>query len=701
MPVHLTKSVRIGSTGLLAFSLAATLALPAAAQSTTGVRTSPDNTFGNSEQVAMMANGKYAVVVGGNSGEKKVRSLRLSPLGSGPADDYKFDDLFGGAAPINLGMTAAVAVDVAAHPTQNYAAVILAESNESLNNRGALFFVTLDANGNVLRNSSHKVVRVGVDPENVAISPNGNYAIVTNKAEGTGIGVTSGDGGAKGTISIIDLSNGPQNAAEVQQFQITIPSIDTTTRKTRKAADPGPEGIAISADSSRVFVSLTENNALVVMDINASNLGNSGVKTLALPKAPCGKNGPTGTATCPIFPEGIATFRGADGNDYLVTANADVNGEPTDAVSLVRLELDKNAILTANLVASSGRLGATSSALAQPRFVKLARNGDAYRAFVTLENSDEVVALDIVPGAASPITEVERFDLVEPVPGDGSGEAPEGIALRQQYDNFATLVTANGASTARNVSVIGTKISEPLAHLADTALTVSETAGVAELTVALDRTSFEQVQVSFAIAGGNAEAGSDYELAGNTITFAPGVITGTLPISITNNAESDGTRTLTLELESATNAVVTTPTSATITITDDEKASVAFAVGAVQVNEDDGEAVLQLVRAGVIDATETVTVTMIDGSAVAGEDYTGTPVVVSFNPQETIKEVRVPLLDDAQAEGTESFTLTISSVSAGLRTGTPQTATVTIAASDTPIEPGPQQSFIFLPLVQR
>ena len=69
-----------------------------------------------------------------------------------------------------------------------------------------------------------------------------------------------------------------------------------------------------------------------------------------------------------------------------------------------------------------------------------------------------------------------------------------------------------------------------------------------------------------------------------------------------------------------------------------------------------------------------------DGTATAGEDYTARKGELTFDPGETEKTVRVPVLDDAIDEGEETFTLRLTNASgARIADGT---ATGTIENSD-------------------
>ena len=67
---------------------------------------------------------------------------------------------------------------------------------------------------------------------------------------------------------------------------------------------------------------------------------------------------------------------------------------------------------------------------------------------------------------------------------------------------------------------------------------------------------------------------------------------------------------------------------------------------------------VRLSRAGA--AAVTVDYRTVDGTATAGEDYTAVSGTLEFAPGETEKTVLVPVLDDAQAEVLETFTLELS-----------------------------------------
>ena len=80
-------------------------------------------------------------------------------------------------------------------------------------------------------------------------------------------------------------------------------------------------------------------------------------------------------------------------------------------------------------------------------------------------------------------------------------------------------------------------------------------------------------------------------------------------------------------------------------------------------------------------ATVAVAYATADGSATAGSDYTAHKGQLSFAPGETLKTVRVPVLDDAHDEGAETLSLRLSAASGALIAD--GVATGTIENSDT------------------
>jgi DNA-binding beta-propeller fold protein YncE len=176
---------------------------------------------------------------------------------------------------------------------------------------------------------------VGVLPDSVAISHNGNYAVVANEAEG--LDISPRNNGGEGSLSLIRLQDfNPKKPSALLVFQIPLlSSAGIQGFSTGRADDLGrfpitnlpatlePESVAFSQNSQFAFVTLQENNGVAVLDL----------KTLAISYIGLGQtthamdivNGdgyhPEPNVTAFREPDGIALFKGKDGIEYFVTAD--------------------------------------------------------------------------------------------------------------------------------------------------------------------------------------------------------------------------------------------------------------------------------------------------------------------------------------------------------------------------------------------
>ena len=114
---------------------------------------------------------------------------------------------------------------------------------------------------------------------------------------------------------------------------------------------------------------------------------------------------------------------------------------------------------------------------------------------------------------------------------------------------------------------------------------------------------------------------------------------------------------------------------------------IGLATNAYQVNETDGTVDVTVVRTDGSDGVVSVDYDTIDATATAGVDYTAMSGTLTFADGETSKTVTIPILDDAEVEGSENFGLTIDNIVGGATLLAPRTALVTIADNETGLEP--------------
>ena len=100
------------------------------------------------------------------------------------------------------------------------------------------------------------------------------------------------------------------------------------------------------------------------------------------------------------------------------------------------------------------------------------------------------------------------------------------------------------------------------------------------------------------------------------------------------------------------------------------------------VNEDIGDIIIPITRTGNTDISALVDYSINDDSARSGQDFIGTTVgTLNFAPGETIKEIKVSILDDSFFETDESFSLAIGNPREAVL-GNIRTAIITIADND-------------------
>ena len=214
--------------------------------------------------------------------------------------------------------------------------------------------------------------------------------------------------------------------------------------------------------------------------------------------------------------------------------------------------------------------------------------------------------------------------------------------------------------------------------------TVAENAGTATLSVRRLNDTNTLVSVDFATADGTATNGLKYIATNGTLTFVPGITNQTIVVPILNNGFIDGTKTFKVILSNPINAVLGTPTTNTVSITDNE-AGVQFVSATISVAEEAGVVQVGVVRCD--DGTPPVTVDFATTNltATSGLDYAGTNFTLTFGPTERWKLVPVPILNDALTEANETFRITLSNPT-NATLGYTKTTTVTIVDNDQGIQ---------------
>lgn len=115
-----------------------------------------------------------------------------------------------------------------------------------------------------------------------------------------------------------------------------------------------------------------------------------------------------------------------------------------------------------------------------------------------------------------------------------------------------------------------------------------------------------------------------------------------------------------------------------------ERGTIIFSAAEFGVNEDGIPiAIVSVARTRGSDGQVSATLTLTDGTAVAGDDYDNTSIEVNFaDGDSTAKTVVIPIVDDTLVEAPETINLILDNPTGGATIGTQNTATLTVVDND-------------------
>jgi fibronectin type 3 domain-containing protein len=258
---------------------------------------------------------------------------------------------------------------------------------------------------------------------------------------------------------------------------------------------------------------------------------------------------------------------------------------------------------------------------------------------------------------------------------DTLSEANETIQVALSGPVNATL----GANTVHTYTITDND-PVPTVAFSVTSSSDAESTTPANLSVALSATSGQTVTVNYAVTGGTATGGGvDYTLAAGTLTFAPGVVTQNIAITIVNDTADEVNETVQVTLSAPVNATLGANTVHTYTITDNDGPTVAFSVTSSSGLESVTPANLAVALSASSPQTVTVNYTVTGGTATGGGvDYTLTAGTLTFNPGVTTQNIAIAIVNDTLSEAGETIQVTLSApVNATLGANTVHTYTIT------------------------
>jgi uncharacterized delta-60 repeat protein/uncharacterized repeat protein (TIGR01451 family) len=245
----------------------------------------------------------------------------------------------------------------------------------------------------------------------------------------------------------------------------------------------------------------------------------------------------------------------------------------------------------------------------------------------------------------------------------------EPLGLRAGLGNqpFATLFISNVDSAVH--------LSSPTYSIAK-----NDQSGRATIPIYRFGSTLGTAQVDFSTTGGTAQPNVRYLPVATNVVFSPGQSVQTVFIPIINDSLVLGDQTVTMALANPQNTLLSSPSTATLTIIETSTATgtLAFSAPSYAVNANGTNAYINVLRANGVTGTVTADYFTRDGTAVAGIKYAATNGTLVFANGETSKTIVVPILEDPNITGNTAFWVVLTNATGGATLTGPTIVPVTI-----------------------
>jgi len=216
---------------------------------------------------------------------------------------------------------------------------------------------------------------------------------------------------------------------------------------------------------------------------------------------------------------------------------------------------------------------------------------------------------------------------------------------------------------------------------------IAKNAQEGRATVTIERfgSTVGSAQVDFmTTGGGTAQPYERYIPVETNVVFSPGQTVQNVFIPILNDTQVLGNQTVTMALANPTNALLSTPAAATLTIleTSTSPGTLAFSSPSYVVSEGNLFALLDVLRTGGSAGTVTADYYTRDGTALAGVKYIATNGAVVFADGETRKTIAVPMINNSSVEVNVAFSVVLTNATGGAALTGPTIVPVTIVDDD-------------------
>jgi uncharacterized delta-60 repeat protein len=368
-----------------------------------------------------------------------------------------------------------------------------------------------------------------------------------------------------------------------------------------------------------------------------------------------------------IFPPGevIETVAVPVLDDGVITPDLTVNLGIANAGPAAGLGDQTNAVLTIQNVETAVAFATptyfvskyTLTGRATLDVIRLgSTNGVAAVNFITTTNGTAVPGVDFVPTNLTLTFNSGVSDLQVQIPiltnGPALGDKTVVFALSNAvntliYNPSVTTLTIHGTN---GPGVIG---------FATNSVVVGEGDGNAYFTVIRTNGSSGIAAVNYTTVIGTAVPGLNYVTTFGTLTFGDGETNRTITVPLIDNNLVQGIVNFSVVLTGVNGASLSAATNVAVAIVDND-AAIEFAAATNTIPENSGYVSVIITRLYNTNAVVSANYTTVDGTALAGVNYTASSGTLTFTNGEVLKSLTIPVLDDTNVTGDLNFGVSLS-----------------------------------------
>jgi hypothetical protein len=231
-------------------------------------------------------------------------------------------------------------------------------------------------------------------------------------------------------------------------------------------------------------------------------------------------------------------------------------------------------------------------------------------------------------------------------------------------DGWLDIATANASDNSVSVLINDQSWSSPpppppSLRINDATVTEGNTGTfAATFTVTLSAASTQPVTVAYATGNGTATAGSDYQAASGTLTFAPGETSKTVTVLVNGDRLGEPNETFFVNLSGATNATIADGQGVGTIVDDEPRISIS------DVTKSEGKKggttlfTFTVTLSAAYDQAVTLSYGTVNGTATKSDkDYVAQTGTLTFAPGQTTKTITILVNGDGKREADEYFYL--------------------------------------------